>query len=86
MKLGRITISKALSVQILSEIFTIKGLTYEAHVSLRLTGKNGAFKTLQNLWPSTYKMDTDIKVCSPPKKTALENPAELDLEWKDFWK
>lgn len=40
MQPGRITISKPLRIQILSEILTIKGSIHEAHVSLRLAGKN----------------------------------------------
>lgn len=69
MKSGRITISKTLSVQILSEIFTIKGLTHKAHVRLRLSGKNCAFKILQNLWLSTIRCIPTSKYAAPQKSS-----------------
>ena len=65
MKPGRITISRTLSVQILSDTFTIKGLLYKAHVSLLLQAR-AAFKIFPDLGPSTNR--ADAKECSLKKR------------------
>ena len=62
-------ISRTVNVQTLSEIFTIKGLTYQVCASL-LRQTRAAFKILPNLGLFINKADTNIKMskCAAYKK------------------